>query len=416
MASHGSPTGETGVIEREVNVMAFTHRTRITLVTLLALLLGLLLPAGASASSSSVLVSRVTTSKKVMALTFDFGSDPGNISRILQVLASRGVKATFFATGEAAANYPSVVQSVVVQGHEVGNHSYSHPYFTRLTSAQMVDELSRTATAIRNATGQAPKPFFRPPYGDYNSAVLQAAGEAGYTHTIMWTIDTVDWQGVSSAAIRDNVLSHGTPGSIVLMHVGGGATGTPDALPGMIDGLRAAGYQLVTISALLGATPTGQTLYVVKPGDTLYRIAGLYGVTVAAIVSANNIANPSLIYPNQVLVIPTSSTPPTSTGRYTVQPGDTLYRIAAKFGATVTAIVNANNIADPNLIYPGQVLVIPGISSGTSPSQVTYTVQPGDTLYRVAAKFGTTVTAIVIANNIANPDLILPGQVLVIPQ
>ncbi len=356
---HFFPTGPWGEIStREVDVMTFTRTIRVTVVSLLVLLLGLLLPANAVAASPSALVSRATTSDKVVALTFDFGSDPGNVSRILQVLADRGVKSTFFATGAAAANHPDAVRSVVAQGHEIGNHSYSHPYFTQLTAAQMTDDLARASAAIRHATGQAPKPYFRPPYGDYNAAVLQAVGDAGYTHTIMWTIDTVDWRGISSAAIRDKVVSGATPGTIVLMHVGGGATGTPDALPGMIDGLRSAGYRLVTVSELLGARPTQQTQYVVKPGDTLYRIANLYGVTVSAIVAANNIADPNLIHPNQVLVIPADGTPPTSTTRYTVQPGDTLYRIAARYGTTVTAIATANNITDPNLIRPGQVLII----------------------------------------------------------
>ena len=188
--------------------------------------------------------------------------------------------------------------------------------------------------------------------------MLQAVGNAGYGQTIMWSIDTADWQGLSSTAVRDRVLNGASPGAIALMHVGGGATGTPGALPGMITGLRAAGYQLVTISQLLGAAPTGQTQYVVKPGDTLYKIASLYGVSVSAIVAANNLVNPNLIYPNQVLVIP-ASTPTTSTLRYTVQAGDTLYRIATKYGVSVSAIVAANNIADPNLIRPGQVLIIP---------------------------------------------------------
>lgn len=397
--------------------MTFTRTARVSVVSLLVLLLGFLLPTNALAASPSILVSRATTSDKVVALTFDFGSDAGNLSRILQTLGDRGVKATFFATGQAATNNPAAVRSVVTQGHEIGNHSYSHPYFTQLTSAQMADELSRASTAIRNASGQAPKPYFRPPYGDYNSAVLQAAGNAGYTHTIMWTIDTVDWRGVSSASIRDKVVGGATPGTIVLMHVGGGATGTPDALPGMIDGLRANGYRLVTLSELMGARPSQQTQYVVKPGDTLYRIAGLYGVTVSALVSANNIANPNLIHPNQVLVIPTgggTTTPPSSTTRYTVQAGDTLYRIAARYGTTVTAIATANNITNPNLIRVGQVLVIPSGSSGTT--QVRYTVQPGDNLYRIALRYGTTVSAITTANNISDPNLIRVGQVLIIPR
>lgn len=399
--------------------MTFARTARVMVASMLVLLIGLLLPANAVAASPSVLVSRATTSDKVVALTFDFGSDAGNLTRILQTLGAKGVKATFFATGEAATNYPSAVRSVVTQGHEIGNHSYSHPYFTQLTAAQMTDELSRASTAIRNATGQAPKPYFRPPYGDYNSAVLQAVGNAGYTHTIMWTIDTVDWKGVSSASIRDKVVGGATPGAIVLMHVGGGATGTPDALPGMIDSLRANGYRFVTVSEMLGSRPTGQTQYVVKPGDTLYRIASLYGVSVAAIVSANNITNPNLIHPNQVLVIPagggsTPSTPPTSTTRYTVQAGDTLYRIAARYGTTVTAIANANGITNTNLIRVGQVLVIPAGTSGTT--QVRYTVQAGDTLYRIALRYNTTVSAIAGANNITNTNLIRPGQVLIIPR
>lgn len=398
--------------------MTFARTTRVLLVSLVVLLAGFLLPVRAAAANPSILVSRATTSDKVVALTFDFGSDAGNLTRILQTLGDKGVKATFFATGQAATNYPTAVRSVVTQGHEIGNHSYSHPYFTQLSSAQMTDELSRASTAIRNATGQAPKPYFRPPYGDYNSAVLQAVGNAGYTHTIMWTIDTVDWRGVSSAAIRDKVVGGATPGTIVLMHVGGGATGTPDALPGMIDGLRANGYRLVTVSELMGARPGQQTQYVVKPGDTLYRIAGLYGVSVSALVSANNITKPNLIHPNQVLVIPTSggtpSTPPTSTTRYTVQAGDTLYRIAARYGTTVTAIAAANNITNTNLIRVGQVLVIPSGSSGTT--QVRYTVQAGDNLYRIALRYNTTVSAIAAANNITNTSLIRPGQVLIIPR
>ena len=134
-------------------MMTSTRLAR-TIAALLVVLLGVLLPTGASAANPSVLVSRVTTSSKVMALTFDFGSDAGNVSRILQVLADHGVKSTFFATGQAATSYPDAVRSVVAHGHEIGNHSFSHPYFTSLTSAQMTDELSRASAAIRTATGQ----------------------------------------------------------------------------------------------------------------------------------------------------------------------------------------------------------------------------------------------------------------------
>src|SRR3990170_8740856 len=248
--------------------MRSARKLGVTLAALLALLLGLFVPSGAGAASPSILVSRGATSAKVMALTFDIGSDVANVSRILTVLADHGVKSTFFATGEAATRYPAAVRSVIASGHEIANHSYSHPAFTGLTAAQIASELSRAATAIRGATGQAPRPYFRPPYGDYNAAVLRAVGDAGYGHTVMWTIDTVDWQGLSSTAIRDRVVSRAVPGAIVLMHVGAGASGTPGALPGMIASLRAAGYQFVTISQLLGAptsppgAPPGLVAYV----------------------------------------------------------------------------------------------------------------------------------------------------------
>ena len=343
------------------------------LVALLALLFGLVVPSGAGAASPSILVSRGTTSARVMALTFDIGSDVANVPSILSALADHRVRSTFFATGQAAVRYPDALRSVIAAGHEIANHSYSHPYFTRLTAAQMADEVSRAGAAIRGAIGQAPKPYFRPPFGDYNATVLQAVGDAGYGRTIMWTIDTVDWQGLSSRAIRERVVSRAVPGAIVLMHVGGGAPGTPAALPGMIGSLKAAGYQLVTISQLLGAAPTSPpstspVRYTVRSGDTLYRIALRYGVTVSAIVAANNLASANVIRVGQVLVIPTgappttpppTSPPSTSPVRYTVQSGDTLYRVALRYGVTVSAIVAANNLVSANVIRVGQVLTIP---------------------------------------------------------
>jgi peptidoglycan/xylan/chitin deacetylase (PgdA/CDA1 family) len=116
--------------------MTPAHRLGVAVVSVLALLCALLVPAGAVAASPSILVSRVTTSDKVIALTFDIGSDVANVPRILEVLADHGVKSTFFATGQAASSYPSALRSVVAQGHEVGNHSYSHPSFPSLTNVQ----------------------------------------------------------------------------------------------------------------------------------------------------------------------------------------------------------------------------------------------------------------------------------------
>ena len=164
-------------------------------------------------------------------------------------------------------------------------------------------------------------------------------------------------------------------------------------------------------------TPSGSTTYTVQRGDTLSEIAERFGTTVSELVRLNNIQNPNLIYPGQVLIIRQggSTTPPSGSTTYTVQRGDTLSEIANRFGTTVNELVRLNNIQNPNLIYPGQVLVIREGGSTTPPSgTTTYTVQRGDTLSEIAERFGTTVNELVRLNNIADRDLIYPGQVLVI--
>ena len=153
--------------------------------------------------------------------------------------------------------------------------------------------------------------------------------------------------------------------------------------------------------------------YTVQRGDTLSAIARRYGTTVSAIVAENNISNPNLIFPGQVLRITVERDEDGNT-TYTVQRGDTLSEIARRFGTTVSAIVATNNIANPNLIFPGQVLRIP-VGGGETGETISYTVQRGDTLSEIALRHGTTVSELVRLNNISNPNLIYAGQKLLIP-
>lgn len=383
------------------------------------LLFSLLSFTGQADAASSTYVTKGNTTSKVVALTFDDGSDGTNINKILDILKTNNVKATFFVTGSGINHHPSWIRNIANAGHQVGNHSYSHPDFTKISIAAMQSELARTETAYKNVTGKSTKPIFRAPLGATNATVLKGVGDAGYTHTIQWNIDTIDWKGLSSTEITNKVVNNIVPGSIVLMHTGAGAPGTPVALPGMISKLKAKGYKFVTVSELLKLPPTGGTTYTVKAGDTLYSIAKKYNVTVAALAKANNITNYNLIRVGQVLVIPGTTAPtppPATTVKYTVKAGDTLYSIASKYNTTVAAIASANKITNINLISVGQVLIIPVKQAPPPVTTVKYTVKAGDTLYSIARRYNVTVAALAKANNITNYNLIRVGQVLVIPR
>ena len=166
-------------------------------------------------------------------------------------------------------------------------------------------------------------------------------------------------------------------------------------------------------------------IYTVQRGDTLFLIAQRFGVTVQQILAANpQIKDPSVIFPGQRICIPAVAPPPPPakcTGFiYTVQPGESLFIIAQRFGVTVPQILAANpQITDPNVIFPGQKICIPAVAPPPPPPTCTgfiYTVQPGDTLFLIAQRFGVTVPQILAANpQITDPNVIFPGQRICIP-
>ena len=174
-----------------------------------------------------------------------------------------------------------------------------------------------------------------------------------------------------------------------------------------------------------GIINTETITYTVQRGDTLWAIARRYGTTSEEIAEINNISNPNLIYPGQQLKIPTNSTTEGEETRgtgdiiYTVQRGDTLSRIAREYNVTVAHIVELNDISNPNLIYPGDKLRITesdvtNLNPIPKNTYSTYTVRRGDTLSEIARRFGVSVNYLVTANNIQNPNLIFPGQILIV--
>lgn len=218
------------------------------------------MPSMASSQAADTAVSNVTTIRQFdtaepfIALTFDAGSDRGHAVQILDTLKAKGVHATFGMTGLWAQSNPDLVRRMVAEGHQLINHTWDHQSFTGysagtapLTAAQIASELDRADDLVYTQTGTHMTPYFRPPYGDYSDASLAAAGADGYRYSIMWTVDTLGWNGASVSEITSRVLNAATPGTIVLMHVGA-ASQDAAALPGLIDTLRARGYSFATVA------------------------------------------------------------------------------------------------------------------------------------------------------------------------
>ena len=162
--------------------------------------------------------------------------------------------------------------------------------------------------------------------------------------------------------------------------------------------------------------PSASTVeYTVKSGDTLWGIAEMYRTSVSAIVSENGIANPNLIYPGEVLRITLADNVPSSemNNTYLVRRGDTLWGIAQMYRTSVERLAAMNHISDPNLIYPGEILQVSS-SGSTGDVGRTYVVRYGDTLSGIARRYGTTVSQLAAANGIENPNLIYAGEVLTV--
>lgn len=208
-------------------------------------------------ASSSILVNKAGTSSRTVALTFDDSESSVNLYAVLKILEQNNIKATFFITGKGAAQHPDLVKAVSEAGHEIGSHSYSHVAYTSLSYSQIQSDLSKADETITNITGKSAKPLFRPPYGYSNASVLKAVGDAGYTKTVTWNIDTKDWSGASASYIYNTVINNISPGSIILMHCNAGAVNTKYALQNIIDKLRANGYNFTTVSSLLAGMSDG---------------------------------------------------------------------------------------------------------------------------------------------------------------
>lgn len=192
---------------------------------------------------------RVETSQRIVALTFDDGPTPRGVDAVLPILRAHGARATFFLIGRDMARHPGQAERLLAAGHELGNHTWSHrrnvghlPQFYR-------EEVARADALLRRA-GARPI-LFRPPYGKRLVGLPQAVEQAGYS-MVTWDVDDAGLGQVTPQAYAAAILARVRPGSIVLMHpMYRGNDSARVALPLVLDGLRARGYRVVTLSELL---------------------------------------------------------------------------------------------------------------------------------------------------------------------
>ncbi len=202
-------------------------------------------------------IARGPGTTRAVHMSFDAGADRGYAESILDTLAAEGVPASFGMTGLWAQANPDLIGRMVAEGHQLINHTWDHRSFTGLSdsrgglgAAQIASELERTEALLLDLTGQSTKPFFRPPYGDYNDAALAATFSAGYPYNTMWTVDSAGWRRIPPGEIVARCLRLAEPGAIILMHVGIESRDGP-ALPAVIAGLRERGYGFVSLVDLL---------------------------------------------------------------------------------------------------------------------------------------------------------------------
>jgi peptidoglycan/xylan/chitin deacetylase (PgdA/CDA1 family) len=187
----------------------------------------------------------VHTNQKVIALTFDDGPDSDFTEAILDILKQKQVKATFFVIGKNASQNPSLLRRMITEGHEIGNHGYTHNYNQRI----LTDELKQTDQSVYSATGTHTH-FYRPPGGYVTKSQIEMIKDQGYVVTL-WSVDSRDWRRPGVDGIVSNVVQKAFPGAIVLLHDGGGyRSQTVLALEQVIDQLNAEGYRFVTLSEL----------------------------------------------------------------------------------------------------------------------------------------------------------------------
>ena len=201
----------------------------------------------AAATTRELPVYNVETEEKVLSISFDAAWGSANTEGILDILDRYEVKTTFFLVGFWAEKYPELVAELVARGHEIGNHSSTHPHMSQLTQAQIREELRQCSELVRSITGK-PTTLFRPPYGEYNDDVVRVARAEGY-ECVQWNVDSLDWKNLGTQNMISQCTKSVHPGDIVLFH--NDSKYILEALPTILEYYTQAGYRIIPVSQLL---------------------------------------------------------------------------------------------------------------------------------------------------------------------
>ena len=191
---------------------------------------------------------QVHVDQPYIAMTFDDGPSAENTPRLLEMLKERHIKATFFLIGQNVASNPELVRRILADGHEIGNHSWTHPQLSKLSDERVTSEITKTQEAINQASGFTPT-LLRPPYGAITPRQREWIESQFGLSIILWSVDPFDWKRPGPAVVTQRILSQTQPGAIILSH--DIHKQTVDAMPATLDGLARKGYKFVTVSELI---------------------------------------------------------------------------------------------------------------------------------------------------------------------
>ncbi|HOV69852.1 MAG TPA: polysaccharide deacetylase family protein [Clostridia bacterium] len=189
----------------------------------------------------------VDTDDKRVAISFDAAWGADKTAEIMDIVENHNSRATFFLVGFWVEKYPDLVREIDRRGHEIGNHSSTHPQMSKLSREQIMMEIKTTNDKIRQLTGRTPE-VFRPPFGDYSDTLVKTVREMGM-HAIQWDVDSLDWKELGVEHMVNTVMKKVKNGSIILFH--NNAKYITEALPIILDKLHEKGYQTVPVSDLI---------------------------------------------------------------------------------------------------------------------------------------------------------------------